>query len=340
MSMNDIINDDAFSMTSLTAAVNEEPVAPSQIHDSGLFEEDGVDTTTILVEKQSGTNTLVAYTERGGPGETVGDDYRDVRAFRIPHLQRDDTLMADQLQNVRAFGKEQTRETISGRVAKKMGKHLRALDMTLEHQRCGAIKGVVLDKFGNVMENMYAAFDVPVPASINMKLDVGSTKVRAESDQVTYKVEDALEGEVYTSIEAFCGRDFWDALINHDDIRDIYKAAQDAAALLGKTPDKITVGNILFHRYKISPSAKVVSAAGGGFIPTDKARVVPFGVPEMFITRFAPADYFTTVNEIGLARYAKQLPKRNDKGIDIEVQSNPISLCTRPQALFELSIAA
>lgn len=340
MSTLDIFNDDAFSMASLTAAVNEQPVAPTQIHESGLFEEDGIDTTTLLVEKQSGSNTLVAYTERGGPGETVGDDDRNIRAFRVPHLQRDDTILADQIQNVRAFGSETKRETLSDRVAKKMSKHLTAMDMTVEHQRCGAIKGQVLDKFGNVMENMYTAFDVAVPDPINMKLDSESTVVRAESDQVVYKVEDALEGAVYSKIVAWAGRDFWDMLINHKNIREIYMAAQNSAALLGQTPDSIQVGSIEYRRYKISPSAKTASAAGGGFIPADKARVVPFGVPDMFITRFAPADYIETVNTIGLARYAKQLAKRNNKGIDIEVQSNPISLCTRPGALFELSIAA
>jgi len=338
--MNDIFDDEAFSLTSLTAAVNEMPVAPSQIAKSKLFQTEGIDTTTLMIEKQTGTNTLVAYTPRGGPGETVGDDQRNMRAFVVPHLQRDDTLMADQVQNVRAFAEASKRETIKNKVQQKMSKHITAIDMTIEHQRCGAMKGVVLDKFGNVMENLYSAFDVPVPPTINMKLNDDSTVVRKESDTVAYMMEDALESEVTTSVEAWCGRDFWDALINHKNVREIYQDAAKVTELLGKTPSSIQVGEITYHRYKISPSAKTASANGGGFIPMDKARVVPFGVPDMFITRFAPADYMETVNTMGLPRYAKKLPKRNDKGIDIEVQSNPISLCTRPQALFELSIAA
>ena len=64
----------------------------------------------------------------------------------------------------------------------------------------------------------------------------------------------------------------------------------------------------------------------------NEVRFVP-KVPEMYLTRFAPADYIETVNTIGLPRYAKQWPRLNGKGIDMEVQMNAMSWCTRPEAL-------
>ncbi|MEP3300783.1 MAG: major capsid protein, partial [Roseibium sp.] len=66
--------------------------------------------------------------------------------------------------------------------------------------------------------------------------------------------------------------------------------------------------------------------------------VTPYGVPGLFITRFAPADYIETVNTPGLPRYMKQIVKTNGKGVDIELQSNPISLCTQPGALRRLTL--
>jgi hypothetical protein len=72
---------------------------------------------------------------------------------------------------------------------------------------------------------------------------------------------------------------------------------------------------------------------GSGFIAQDEARFFPTGVPELFLTRFAPADYTETVNSIGYPRYAKQYPMPNGKGINLEVQMNAISLCTRPEVL-------
>jgi hypothetical protein len=69
--------------------------------------------------------------------------------------------------------------------------------------------------------------------------------------------------------------------------------------------------------------------------PTPNAASWCEGVPDLFITRFAPADYVETVNTIGLPRYAKQIPMRNGKGIELEVQTNPINLCTQPGVLLK-----
>ena len=65
---------------------------------------------------------------------------------------------------------------------------------------------------------------------------------------------------------------------------------------------------------------------------------MPLGVPDLFITRFAPADYEETVNTMGLPRYMRQYMMPNGKGRHIEVESNPISLCTRPTALRKLML--
>lgn len=333
-----IFEDDAFSLTSLTAAVNDQPVVPSQIHNSGLFEEEGIDTTSLIVEKQAGSSALVAYTERGAAGETIARDNRNVRSFVVPHLQRDDAIMADEVQNVRAFGEMNVKETVTSKVNKVLARHLRDFDMTIEHQRAGAMKGVVLDKNGNTIENLYTAFEVAVPSDIPLELDNSGTDVQALCQGVGHEIEDAIEGQIFTGLWALCGREFWQALINHPYVKDAYKAAQDAAALLGKEPSKFTLGPITFERYKISPTAVAAAAGGGGFVEADEAMVVPLGVPDMFITRFAPADYSETVNTIGLARYAKMWPRPDDKGYNLQVQSNPISLCTRPGALRTLTL--
>ena len=77
----DILNDDAFSLTSLTNAVNKVPVIPTQIAKSGLFQEEGINTTTFVIEQQEGRSALVGYSPRGGAGETIGKEGRK----KIPH---------------------------------------------------------------------------------------------------------------------------------------------------------------------------------------------------------------------------------------------------------------
>ena len=70
--------------------------------------------------------------------------------------------------------------------------------------------------------------------------------------------------------------------------------------------------------------------------PANEAIVVPDGVPGLVITRFAPADYNETVNTIGLPYYARSEPKKMNKGWDLEAQSNPINICTRPASLIRV----
>ncbi|WP_173401664.1 major capsid protein, partial [Pseudomonas putida] len=47
----DIFEDNAFSVPALTAAINEQPFVPGRLAELGLFEEEGVTTVTVQVEK-------------------------------------------------------------------------------------------------------------------------------------------------------------------------------------------------------------------------------------------------------------------------------------------------
>ena len=328
MHMNDVFKQDAFSIVSLTAAVNKLPFAPGQIGRLGIFHEEGVDQLTILIEMQNGQLALVAPSNRGGPGETIDDEKRSIRSFIIPHYQRDDAMIADEVQGVRAFGSASQVQTVQSKVNSKFARHFIALDTTLEHQRAGALKGIVLDKNGKILTNLFTEFGVKRPTPIKMGLDNSEAKLRTKCYDIHKIVEDTLDGNTYTGLHAFVGYDFWIQLIEHPVIREIYLESARAAELM-QTPmkDRFEFGGITWERYRTGKSSR--KSAGADFIATDEARLFPTGVPELFITRFGPADYEDTVNTIGLPRYARQYPMPNGKGRNLEAQMNAISLCTR-----------
>lgn len=335
----DIFNNDAFSLASLTARYNGEAAmyVPGQIGKLGLFEEDGVSTLTVMVEERAGSLSLIEPSTRGGPGETVGSNRDKLRSFVVPHLQRDDSVMADEVQGRRAFGTDKDVETVLGVIDRKANRHFRDLDATLEYHRVGAIKGIVLSKSGAVIHNLYTEFGIAEPAAVNFDLDNANANVRLKCEQLVREVEDELDSP-YTGIHSMCGNDFWDKLTEHKSVRDVWLAAQKAAELLGKKPSTIQIGGITFERYRTGKRA--TAAQGGSFIAAAEARFVPTGVPELFITRFAPADYEETVNTDGLPRYVKQWAMPNGKGRNMEVQSNPLNLCTRPAVLRKGVVAA
>lgn len=335
--MLDIWNNDAFSVVEMTAKVNRQPFTPGQIGQTGIFQEEGVTTTTIIIEEMNGTLQLVAPSPRGGVGETTDNEKRNVRAIQVPHYQRDDSVMADEVQGVRAFGAEGQAgqvETVEHVVEMKQAKHTRALDATLEHQRVGALKGLITDKNGRQMFDLYQIFGKTAPTPIAFNLDVAATDVRSVCFDVIDSVEAALDGMMSSGLHAFVGNGFWKALIAHRSVRETYLNTIQAAELRGNPHVfRFEFGGILWERYRTGSQA-TASNGGNPFIGANEARFVPKGVDELFITRFAPADYEETVNTIGLPRYSRQWQKLNGKGRDMEVQMNAISLCTRPEALF------
>jgi hypothetical protein len=60
----------------------------------------------------------------------------------------------------------------------------------------------------------------------------------------------------------------------------------------------------------------------------------PEGVEGLFEIYYAPADTFETVNTLGLPLYARAIPDRErDEWVRLEIESNPLPICTRPQVL-------
>lgn len=326
---------DPYSLESLTAAVNQEHYRPGQISASGLFEEDSVTTTIVSVELRDGKLALVEPSERGGPGETTDQEKRTKVPFEVDHYQRDDAIKADEVQNVRAFGTEDTLEVLEDRVNRRAQRHAADLTMTLEHQRVGGIKGIVTSKSGKVLHNLYNVFGIAVPAAVSLELDVESTQVTNLWQDVVYSIEDALD-EPYDGLHVYTGRDFHKRMWQHKSVRETFLYGSGAVVLRQDVPDVFEFGGATWERYKTG--ARATADAGAPYIATDRARVVPKGVAGLFITRFAPADYNETVNTPGLPFYSRAVAKPNGKGYDLEVQMNSISLCTRPQALRELTL--
>lgn len=324
-----LFQDDAFSLSSLSAAINEQPYVPGRIGTLGLFEEDGITTTTIQIERDGDTLSLVAAGERGSPAAVVVGSKRGMIPFNTVHLPQRATIKADEIQNLRAFGSETELEALQTVVNRRLAKMRRQLDATHEFHRIGAIKGAVLDADGKtVLIDLLKYFWIDQTV-IPFELGKADTEIRVKCVEVQDAIEDALGATTYTGVRVLCGRAFWNRLIVAKAVKETYLATAMAASLRGDARDAFDFGGCTFERYR----GRVGDI---GYVADDEAHAVPEGVPELFITRFAPADYVEAVNTTGLPYYAKQELMDFGKGVEIEAQSNPIHLCTRPKAIVKL----
>ena len=160
MNILDIFGNDAFSMTSLTATINDAPYKPGRIGDMGLFIDAGVNSTTVSVESKNGTLRLLPTKERGAPATQAKGSKRALRDFRLTHIPHDGTILADEVQNVRAFGSTSALEGVRAVVNQRLTDIRANHEVTLEHLRLGAIKGLILDADGSVIYNLFDEFKV------------------------------------------------------------------------------------------------------------------------------------------------------------------------------------
>jgi len=320
-----IFEDDAFSVSSLTAAINEQQYLPGRISSLGLFREEGISTLTVQIEKDGDTLALVPSGERGTSGLVVGATKRMLIPFNTVHLPERFTIKADEIQGIRAFGSLTELQAVQDVVNKRLGKARRQLDATHEFQRMGALNGTVLDADGKtVLLDIYDRFGVE-RQKLPMELGNPATEVRVKCGEALDMQEEALGSVTTTGSRAFCGKNFWNKLLVHKSVKETYLNTMQAAALRGDARESFEFGGIVWERYR----GKV---AGVAFVHDDKALLVPEGVPDLYISSFAPADYMETVNTQGIPYYSKIEPLPFNKGVAGEAQSNPLHLCTRPRA--------
>lgn len=341
MPMLDVFNSDAFSVVSLTDALQNLTFKPGRIGQMGLFQEQGVATTTIAIEQKGDVLQLVAPTPRGGPGVTVDKAKANMRALAIPHFEVDGGVYAEEVQGVRAFGTESSVDTVMAAVSRHMQSMNDSIEMTHEFCRLGAIKGVVAYPGSNTPDlNLFTEFDVSAISPIDFDLDDASPEsgeVRKQCANVIRTIGGVLGGVPFSGAYALCSDSFFDALIAHPEVRDTYLATQAAAELragyvdAGMSWGTFPFGGIMWENYRGGTES-------GSFIADGDAQIFPTGVAGLFKTVYAPADYEETVNTIGQRVYMKQYPMENGKGRYLEVQSNALHYCTRPRTLIRATL--
>lgn len=325
-----IFQDDAFSVSSLTASINDQPHVPSRIGSLGMFDEEGISSTTVQIEKDGDTLALVPASQRGSSGLVVNGSKRVLIPFNTVHLPQRGTILADSIQGIRAFGEATELQAVQDVVNKRLEKMRRQLDATHEFHRIGAIKGVILDADGvTELLDLYERFGI-TQQTLSFALSEQATELRLKCAELLDMIEDALGALTFSGVRVLCGKNFWKKFIVHKAVKETFLNTQMAASLRGDPREAVEFGGCVFERYR----GKVGAIA---FVGDDDAYAVPENAPELLISRFAPADYMETVNTNGLPYYAKQERMPFDKGIDLEAQSNPIHLCTRPRAIVKLT---
>lgn len=332
----DIFNDDAFSLSSLSQTIIDIPDIPTKLGAKGIFNEYGLTGTSFWIERKGGKVTLVPTSPRGTRGEPVALGKRKMISLATFHIQKEWSVLADEVLNARAFGKESELETVQSIVQQKLAAVRADIDLTHEYHRVGALKGVVKDADGSTLVNLFDTFDMTQETAF-FDIATPSTSVKAKDKIIALKriMQRKLGGRSFSGIRVIASEGFFDKLIGHQSVEKAYERWQEGAFFRQdqSETDFEFIPKVRFEVYSGGTDA-------GDFIEDGIAYAYPEGVPGLFQTAYAPADYMETVGTMGQAFYAKQELMPMGRGVQGEAQSNPLHYCTLPETLIKLSVAA
>ena len=334
--MQNLFDNPAFNMASLTAAINIVPNRYGRIERLGLFPAKPVRTRQIIVEEYAGRLNLLPTKAPGSPG-TVGErGSRKLRSFVIPHIPHDDVVLPEEVQGIRAFGSETEMEAVAGVMARHLETMRNKHAITLEHLRMGALKGQILDADGSTIYDLYSEFGLGQTV-INFELANAASDIKGHCYDLLAEIEDNLRGEFMTDVHVLCSPEFFRALTGHKEVKTAYTNWQQGAMLVNDVRSGFTFAGITFEEYR--GQASDINGTVRKFIAPGQAHAFPLGTVDTFGTYWAPADFNETVNTLGQPLYAKQEPRKFERGTDLHTQSNPLPMCHRPNVLVKLTSA-
>lgn len=298
----DIFNNDAFNMTQLTAKIDAMPYVPGAAGKLGLFDEEGIYTTTLEVEERAGGLYLIPNTQRGAPAIQNTRDPRKLRLFKNLHLPVRDQIGADEIQNKRAFGSETELQTAQMEVDQRLKKMTKSLDATVEFGRIGALQGVILDSDGtSVIYNLFTEFGI-TQVTEDFRLGDATSDIVSHCENVRGAIQDYLgaDGSEELEVNAFVGKTFFQRLVSHAKVATAYQYYQTVQQAQNPLQRDLRYmgfkfGDITFRVYRGNVS-------NVPFVPAAQGTAFPVGVDELYKTFFSPADYMETANTQGRPR--------------------------------------
>jgi len=330
----DIFNDDAFSATSMTAALDKIGYRPQYLSNmGGLYTPRPIRTLDVFVEQRETVPQVIDFSPRGAPPEQKGGKKRDVRAFRTERIAQASTIYADEIQSVRSFGSETDLMTMQQIVAERQADMRNDFELTKEYHLLGMIDGRFVDKEGNVVYDWHNEFGVARRTPVNFKLTATSPKegdLRKLIARLIREGEREAKGVIGPGAQwhVLCGDDFFDALMQVPEFLEQYRY-HSAASQMGNLAlpwRSVPYAGMVFHNYRGTND----NAVG---VPAKECRVFPVN-SGIFQQVQAPAERWDTVNTLGREFYSWliQDEKRNS-WVGVEMASYPLYICLLPRVL-------
>jgi hypothetical protein len=340
----DIFRNDAFTVTSLQRVVDNMPYVPQELGQMQLFDPKPIPTEEVLLYEEDGNIRLIPVTERGGPDIQQIRDQGRLRALKTLRLSKMDTVRAGELMGVANMALPETirlRNAIS-LVNKRMTKLKSDMEATKELHRLGALQGKLLDADGTtVLVDYFTEYGIAAPATISVNFGTTAEDDLMMDFQSTFLIPivTALQGRATPNVRlgALVGDGWWDKMMRHPAIREVYKLQQTGRALAATANplwapnfwNRLDFAGVTWIHYRGATFGTIA-------VPSNDAIFFPIGAQDVFNVYWSPGETLNDVGQDGRPEYPYIQPDVRDQmpsHVDIFLRSYPLYACIFPKAL-------
>lgn len=327
----DLFNADAFSLVSMSNAIDKSEYVPQGIIGSGIFSPEPIRTETFAIETRNGSVSVVPFSERGSK-RTVRDktNLRSMINITTPRLALTSTIRASEFQFLREFNTEDQIMAAQTEIARRQfGPNglVADIDLTLEKMAMGAVDGIILDHEDNELYNYFTILGETPAAGITLALST-----LAEGDlrkEVVAKVARPMrakaKGAQYQYIRAICGSAAFDSLNSNPDYYKTWIAQQAGAELRATYFEKpVMFAGVEWVEYQ--------GTDDGGFkVADNEIKFVPWGANNIFSRVMSPAESFSQLGQLGQPLYSSVLvDDKREEYVEVDVATYSLMVNRRP----------
>lgn len=326
-------------ITNFTAAINEIPNQYGLLNGMGLFTERFIGSTSVTFDKIDTTVALMSQVPRSTHEATYGKDIK-VKTFALPttYFYHKNSITAEDLQDWRRPDTDGEAETLANVRAEKLADLRMTVDQTMEYMKMTAITGVCTDPDGEVVADMFSEFGA-TQIEIDFELGTATTDIDGKiSELYRAAAGNAKQGSSIRDVMVLVGKDFFDKFVAHEKIRSSYNNYLNTG--MQKNRDRMAefrswgVVNMYDHRglviMEYNPLWTLNDGTTTKVFGDNEGYAIVEGVTDLYRAYYGPSNKLSGANQGRAAMYADEYTDPRDRFHEMEVETAPLFLMTRP----------
>lgn len=327
----DIFNNDAFSLASMSSAIDKVEYVPQTIVSSGVFNPEPIRTETFGIESRKGKISIVEFSQRGEKREVRDKtDLAKISYVETPRLSLTSTIRASELAFAREFGTEDQIKAVQAEISRRQfGPNglVADIDLTIERMAMGALGGKVLNKAGDTVYDYFALLGEIESPTITLALSTLSDgNLRVEITQkVLRPMRKKAYGASFQYLRAFCGKNAFDLLQKNPEYRETFITQQAGAEMRESYFEKpVMFAGVEWMEY-FGTNDDTFKVAD------DEIKFVPWGANNIYSRVMSPAESFDMQGTLGQALYSSVIPDRDrNEFVEVDVSTYSLMVNKRP----------